>query len=308
MSINFIASLYMVSLQIPSPLDRILIHPGIDNGVELFMKRDDLIHPEISGNKWRKLKFNIEFALQQLATTLISAGGPWSNHLAALAAAGNYLNLKTVGIVRGTEPHSYSETLIYCRNKGMDLIFLSKPNFSNLPEYISQIQDSYPDSYFIPLGGDNELGTKGCMELASELSFMPDVVVMPVGTGTTLKGVAQSLPSVKIIGFSALKNANQHSTELNKFIEENKRIDIIFQPEFGGFAKTNQNLNDFIISFHQHNNIVLEPVYTGKMMFGLFKLLENDPALKNKSIISIHTGGLQGLKGYADLHRQLFTS
>lgn len=298
----------MAELLIPSPLQEMNVHPGLSVGIRLMMKRDDLIHPEISGNKWRKLKYNIEEAKKQQAKTLISAGGPWSNHLAALAAAGSYLGFKTVGIIRGVKPVNESETLTFCRNHGMELIFMAKPDFDNLPESISQILNNYPDAYFIPLGGDNVQGVKGCMELAGELPFTPDIIAVSVGTGTTLKGIATALPGVRILGFSALKDASQHTHDLLNWVEESPNVQLVYQPNLGGFAKTNKSLNDFIISFHEHTNILLEPVYTGKMMFGLYALIQSDTSLHNKTIVCIHTGGLQGLKGYPDLHKLLFTS
>lgn len=304
----FIASLHMSVLKIPSPLHEILTHPGLEHGIQLWMKRDDLIHPDISGNKWRKLKYNIEEARLQGAKTLISAGGPWSNHLAALAAAGSYFGFKTVGIIRGVKPVYESETLTFCRNHGMELVFLPKPLFDTLPESISQILERYPDSYFIPLGGDNEQGVRGCMELAGELSFTPDIITVSVGTGTTLKGIAKALPNVRVIGFSALRDSSQHTPDFLNWVQNHSNVQLVFQPELGGFAKTSKELNNFIISFYKHTNIVLEPVYTGKMMFGLYNMLSSDASFNNKSIISIHTGGLQGLSGYPDLHKLLFTS
>jgi 1-aminocyclopropane-1-carboxylate deaminase len=298
----------MSLLQLPSPIQEIIHHPGKNQGIRLYIKRDDLIHPHISGNKWRKLKFNIQHAQNLGANTLISAGGPWSNHLAALAAAGKVFNLKTVGIIRGEAPPTRNSTLQFCQLQGMELHFISRTDFDGLPHSISHILKTYPFSFYIPLGGDNELGIQGCEEIAAEIHAKFDVVCLPVGTGTTLRGVAQSMPHQRVMGFSALKNQAQHSAELVTWLAHNPMVDLSHAYSGKGFAKSTPELEDFIYNFYQQNKIMLEPVYTGKMMYGVFNLIEHGFYNPGASILCLHTGGLQGLAGFPDLHKRLFTS
>src|SRR5688572_18165932 len=168
-------------LNLPSPLEELQHFPGKEKGIRIFMKRDDKIHPEISGNKWRKLKYNIENAKEKGASILVTAGGPWSNHLAATAAAGKKLGFKTKAYVRGVEPKEWSDTLNFCRSQGMELNFLSKSTFDS-QDLAVEMSD---DEYWIPLGGENDAGVKGCAELMNEITIGFDLITVPVGTGTT---------------------------------------------------------------------------------------------------------------------------
>jgi len=295
-------------LKLPTPLEEIEVHPGNNDGIKLFIKRDDLIHAEISGNKWRKLKHNIEKAVQEKATSLISAGGAWSNHLAALAAAGKLLRFETVGIIRGEEPPVWSDTLVYCKSQGMRLIFISRREFDKLPGSITQYMLEQQGGYYIPVGAENERGVKGCEEIITELDITPDYFCLPVGTGTTMKGVGRKLNSSKLVGFSALKESSQHSTEFLKWVEDNTNTQIKYEYSLGGFAKSSAQLENFIVDFFKNTKTMLEPVYTGKMMLGVFDMLEKKQFIPGSSIVCLHTGGLQGLKGYPDLHSRLFTS
>jgi 1-aminocyclopropane-1-carboxylate deaminase len=297
-----------LNLQIPSPIQLIHQHPGIDKGIQIYIKRDDLIHPEISGNKWRKLKYNIEQAKLRNADTLVTAGGAWSNHLAATAAAGKLLNLKTIGIIRGEEPPKWSATLLYCKSQGMEFIFKARREFDRLHDSISNDTLSTFNSFYIPMGGENEWGRLGCEEIMHEITIDFDVLCLPVGTGTTLQGVSNGCFNKNILGFSALNNPSQQSAELMEFVNDRSNVELYFDDYFGGFAKSAIELEDFIVSFYQQNKIILDPVYTGKMMFHLFEAIKKNQFKNGTTIACLHTGGLQGIAGYPDLHRRLFTS
>lgn len=291
-------------LNLPSPLEELRHHPGKERGIRIFIKRDDLIHSEISGNKWRKLKYNIQEAKEKGASILVSAGGPWSNHLAATAAAGRLLGLKTKAFIRGVEPKEWSETLLFCKSNEMELNFLSKNSFDTI-DFSVEIAD---DEYWIPLGGENSHGIKGCKEILEEISIDFDLVCVSVGTGTTMMGIGGGLEGQQIIGFSALKDTSQHSDELNKWLNSHGWSLLTHQYSGEGFAKSSVQLEDFIVDFYQQNKIILEPVYTGKMMMGVFDMINTRRVQNDTNIVCIHTGGLQGLKGFPDLHKRLFTS
>jgi 1-aminocyclopropane-1-carboxylate deaminase len=291
-------------LQLPSPLEQIHHHPGKERGIRIFMKRDDLIHPEISGNKWRKLKYNIENAKAKDVSVLVTAGGPWSNHLAATAAAGNKLGFKTKAFVRGVEPKEWNDTLSFCKSQGMELHFLSKSTFDSQDLAV----ETSDDEYWIPLGGENDAGVKGCSELILEIEIDYDLITIPIGTGTTMMGIGNMIPDKSLIGFSALGSPDYDSKRLNDWIQINNHVLVNYDYAFGGFARSISQLDDFIVQFYQQNKIMLEPVYTGKMMFGLFDLIQQGKIVDNTHIVCIHTGGLQGLKGFPDLHSRLFTS
>jgi len=287
--------------KIPSPLHEIKHHPGVQMGINLFMKRDDLIHADVGGNKWRKLKYNIEEAKKLNTQALVTAGGPWSNHLAATAAAGNLLGFKTKAFIRGVEPKTWSDTLQFCSNNGMGFIFLPRKEFDT-QDFSQQIQHT---EYYIPLGGENVLGVKGCSEIIDEIDIDFDIFCAPIGTGTTLKGIGNRIPDKKLIGFSAVK-PDQHNAEFNEWIRSASHVFLEYD-EFGGFARSNSILEDFIVEFQLNNKITLDPVYTGKMMFSLFSLIEKRRIKEDSVVIALHTGGLQGIKGFPDLHSRLFT-
>jgi len=298
----------MSIFQIPSPLHEIHYHPGKEENIRIFIKRDDLIHQDISGNKWRKLKYNIEIAIEQKFEAIVSWGGAWSNHLAALAAAGEMFNIKTIGIIRGEEPKVWSHTLIYCKQKGMELHFISRSNFEELPHSANPILAKHKNTFIIPVGGEGDLGVHGCSEILNEIDIPYQLVCTPVGTGTTLKGLAGSNKNVEFIGFSALKESSQHSFEFNRWLDFQHHVELTHEYSMGGFAKSNKILEDFIVDFYQQNKIMLEPVYTGKMMYGVFDKVKKQQIKPHTNIVCIHTGGLQGLTGFPDLHKRLFTS
>jgi len=283
--------------QLPSRLDCISNELTEQHHIRLFLKRDDLIHPEISGNKWRKLKYNIAEAQRQQKDTLLTFGGAYSNHITATAAAGKYLGFKTIGIIRGEEYIPLNPSLQFAKDCGMELIYLHRELYKNKkidslllePYYSSLISRAY----IIPEGGANELALKGCAEIVDELQEMDfDYICCACGTGTTLAGIASALkPSQKTIGFAVLKHdtlredIHQLAPELNADIS-------IFYAHYGGYAKTTPELLQFIRDFQQQHAIPLDYVYTGKMMFSLFDWIAKDYFPPGATIIAVHTGGV----------------
>ncbi len=279
-------------------------HPLLEEkDIQLFIKREDLLHPIISGNKWRKLKYTLQHAFETKHDHLISMGGPWSNHLHALAWVGKELGLRTTGIIRGESPDKKSSTLIDIESWGMQLEFISRIEFRKLREfheYNSEPADHY-NGYWIPEGGANKLALRGIAEMVNEIELPFDTIVLACGTGTTLAGVVSALPAdKKVIGFAALKGASFLQDDVSQLLNDNdqKNWSINLDYHFGGFAKTSQELFSFIEDFETHTGIPLEPVYTGKMMYGLFDLIRQGMFESGQKIIAIHTGGLQGKSGF----------
>ena len=270
----------------------------------LFVKREDLLHPFISGNKYRKLKYNLIEAKKQNKNTLLTFGGAYSNHITAVAAAGNEFNFKTIGVIRGEElarSKFLNPTLQFAKQQGMDLHFITRREYKNktTSTFINDLKKKIGDFYLIPEGGTNALAIKGCEEILSQTDKKFDYVCTAVGTGGTIAGLVKSSnKNQTIIGFSALKGIFQtseiakHTAKKNYFITDKYCL--------GGYAKINEELINFINEFKQKTGIPLDPVYTGKMMFGIFDMLKNNYFPENSRILAIHTGGLQGRQGMND--------
>ena len=270
--------------------------------VELWMKRDDLLHPIISGNKWRKLKYSLDHALSSQADTIISMGGAYSNHLHALAYAGKALGLKTTGLIRGEQPEKLTPTLRDMQSWGMKLLFVSRYEYRLLRQYKSyhDLPDLKPYQYWLPEGGAQVLALKGVAELINEIDVLYDILCVPCGTGATLAGIIDAVPDpVSVIGFAALKNAEFLQTDVESLLPRPCNNWQIKQDyHFGGFAKTNAELMTFIADFEFKTGIPLEPVYTGKMMYALYDLIAKQTFKPGQRIIAVHTGGLQGKRGF----------
>ena len=275
-------------------------HPILlEKDIHFHIKRDDLLHPIISGNKWRKLKYTLLHALTKGHEHLISMGGAYSNHLHALAYVGHKLNLKTTGLIRGEEPAVDNQTLADLKSWGMNLEFVSRSAFRELRNY--RASDAAPakqyNGYWIPEGGSSQEALRGVSEILKEINMDFDTLTLACGTGTTLAGIAKSLPATKrVLGFSALKGGGFLEKDIKKLLRTKgmPNWSINFDYHFGGFAKTNEELLSFIETFQTETNIPLEPLYNGKMLFGILDLIKNDRFKKGHTIIAIHTGGLQG--------------
>lgn len=270
--------------------------------IELWMKRDDLQHRVISGNKWRKLKYSLDYALSTDADTIISMGGTYSNHLHALAYAAKILGLKTIGFIRGEQPVKLTPTLSDIKKWGMELKFVSRSDYRLLRQYkgCNDLPGLKPKQYWLPEGGAQTLALKGVAELVKEIDVAYDILCTPCGTGATLAGIIDAAPEqVLIMGFAALKNADFLQTDVEALLPRpftNWQINTDYH--FGGFAKTDDKLMAFITDFEFKTGILLEPVYTGKMMYALYDLIAKRAFKPGQRIIAVHTGGLQGKRGF----------
>jgi len=268
--------------------------------VDLYIKREDLIHNEVSGNKLRKLNFNLQQAKAVNASEIITFGGAFSNHVRATAAAGNIIGIKTVGIIRGDElaEKTRNSTLRFAERNEMLLFFVTRSAYQ-LKEKSKEIQDiisQFKNPFIVPEGGTNALAIKGCEDILNDKTEKFDYVCCPVGTGGTISGIINaSHSSQQIIGFSALKGTFLKE-DISRFAKKNN-WSLNTDYHFGGYAKINEDLINFINEFKRIHDIPLEPIYTGKMLFGIYDLIKKGYFRPNSKILAIHTGGLQGIEG-----------
>lgn len=270
----------------------------VAGSVQLIVKRLDLIHPQISGNKFFKLKYNLIEARQLGLKQILTFGGAYSNHIAATAYAAQLFGFKSIGIIRGEElAHKpLNPTLTTAQQLGMQLVFVSREKYrqKNNHYWIDELTQHYPNIYIIPEGGTNELAIQGCQEILTikDLNHY-DVICCAVGTGGTMTGLINaSSPQQEILGFSALKGdfLQQDISQLT----HKKNWQILDDYCFGGYAKTNDELLSFINNFEQQYRIPLEQIYTGKMFYGVFDLISKGYFKENSKILILHSGGLQG--------------
>lgn len=290
----------------PSPLQKIEDALLSEKEIELYIKRDDLIHAEIQGNKWRKLKYNLFEARLNNIHTLLTFGGPFSNHIYATAAAAKLFHFKGIGIIRGEEPQVLSPTLKFAELQGMELYYMDRESYRQKddPTNLESLRAQIGNFYMIPEGGTNALAVEGAAEIIEEIDIPFDYLSTPCGTGGTLAGLVSGLKGDKqVIGFSSLKGDDTLSSKVNDLVSyvtgfAYPNFSINFDYHFGGYAKVKPELIDFIKDFKLKHQIQLEPVYTGKMFYGLFDMINNDRFAKGSRIVALHTGGLQGLSGY----------
>lgn len=267
----------------------------------LFIKREDLIHPLISGNKYRKLKYNLQEAQILKKNTLITFGGAFSNHILAVAALGFENNLKTVGIIRGEELSSKiyeNPTLKKASQLGMQFEFVSREMFRNksAADFLFSWNEKYENAYVIPEGGTNELAVKGCEEVLLDSDSIFDYICCCVGTGGTISGIINSSkPNQKILGFPALKG-DFISKDISNFAKQSN-WELQTDYHFGGYGKISDELIRFLNDFYAETAIPLDPIYTGKMVFGIVDLYQKNFFSKKDKVLIIHTGGLQGIAG-----------
>ena len=268
--------------------------------VRLLVKREDMNHPVISGNKWWKLKHNLAEARKRESHTLLTFGGSYSNHLLATAEAAAILGLKSIGIVRG-EPHSpLNSMLAYAQSRGMKLHHLTREAYreKTQPWLIEQLREQLGDFFLIPEGGTNALAVHGTREFGEELvrevSF--DYVCLPVGTGGTMAGIVQALrKDQRAIGISVLKNGNFLREEVSRWLSLESNWSIETRFDFGGFAKTTPELLDFIERERREHNLPLDPVYTAKALYGVYAMIRDNEIRPSSTVLVIHTGGLWGI-------------
>jgi 1-aminocyclopropane-1-carboxylate deaminase len=279
-----------------------------NTNVSLYIKREDLLHPYVSGNKFRKLKYNLVQANSENKKTLLTFGGAFSNHILAVAAAGKEHGFKTIGIIRGEELKdkiAENPTLKKAQDLGMVFEFVDREIFreKNSPKFIQQLAEKFEDFYLIPEGGTNELAVKGCEEILTTTDEKFDYICCAVGTGGTISGLINcSKNSQQVLGFPALKGDFLRE-DICKFVSKSN-WDLITDYHFGGYAKVSEELILFINDFYQKYKVPLDPIYTGKMLFGVMDLINKNYFPENSKILVIHTGGLQGITGMNNLLKQ----
>lgn len=279
--------------------------PVQKNGITVAIRREDLIHPFVSGNKFRKLKYNLLQAKNENHKTLLTFGGAFSNHIASVAFAGKENDFKTIGIIRGDELRDKIEenpTLKFAQENGMQFDFVSRSDYSDKEnrKFLEKLKQKFGNFYLIPEGGTNDLAVKGCEEILTAEDSQFDYICCAVGTGGTISGLINSaLPHQKVLGFPALKG-DFLQKEICKFAKTDN-WQLIADYHFGGYGKVNLELINFINNFNQSNKIPLDPVYTSKMVFGIFDLIDKNYFPTNSKILMIHTGGLQGIQGMNQL-------
>jgi 1-aminocyclopropane-1-carboxylate deaminase len=279
-----------------------------NSNVTLYIKREDLIHPYVSGNKFRKLKYNLLQVIQEKKKTILTFGGAFSNHILAVAAAGKENGFRTIGIIRGeelAEKIAENHTLQKAQELGMVIEFVSRETYrdKNSEEFIINLKEKFGDFYLLPEGGTNDLAIKGCEEVLTERDADFDYICCAVGTGGTIAGIINcSKPSQQVLGFPALKG-DFLKEDICKFAKNNN-WELITNYHFGGYGKVTEELIFFINEFYQQYEIPLDPIYTGKMVFGVLDLIEKKWFPDNSKILLIHSGGLQGIAGMNHLLKQ----
>jgi 1-aminocyclopropane-1-carboxylate deaminase len=274
----------------------------------LYIKREDLLHPDISGNKFRKLKYNLAQAKKENKPALLTFGGAFSNHILAVAATGAANGFRTIGIIRGEELQDEIDenpTLRKAQDFGMVFEFVCRESYreKSSEDFIAKLEAKWGDFYLLPEGGTNDLAIKGCEEILTTSDENFDYVCCAVGTGGTISGLINcSKSSQQVLGFPALKGDFLRE-DICKFVQ-NPNWELVTDYHFGGYAKVTEELVQFINDFYQKYQIRLDPVYTGKMVYGVLDLIEKEWFPKGSKILMIHTGGLQGIEGMNRLLKQ----
>ncbi|KAA9331697.1 1-aminocyclopropane-1-carboxylate deaminase/D-cysteine desulfhydrase [Hymenobacter busanensis] len=280
-------------------------------GVRLRVLRDDLHHPELPGNKWRKLKYNLLAAREQGHAALLTFGGAYSNHLAAVATAGRLYGFRTIGIVRGDELEPHNPTLTACAAQGMQLHFVSREDYRRRHDaaWLADVLQRLGPAYVLPEGGTNALAVRGCAEIVSELEAAHepfDALTVACGTGGTLAGlVLGSQGHQQVVGVSALKGSGGSlRAEVERWVQQTAgrtfgNWELRTEFHFGGYARYSVPLLAFIEQFYQRHGVLLDPVYTGKLLYGTLALVEAGHFPRGSTVVAVHTGGLQGWAGFA---------
>ncbi|MCF6349797.1 MAG: pyridoxal-phosphate dependent enzyme [Flavobacteriaceae bacterium] len=276
------------------------------NKISVYIKREDLLHKHISGNKFRKLKYNIRSARIQNNKTLLTFGGAFSNHITATAYTGKIFGFNTIGVIRGEELGKNLEntlnnnpSLKFAFNCGMQFKFITRDDYKKKTDtnFINNLRKTLDNFYLIPEGGTNSLAIKGCQEILTKKDKKFDYICVAVGTGGTVSGLIKTAnKNQKVLGFSALKG-DFLNNNISNMVEEKANWELITNYHFGGFAKINNQLITFMNTFKKELGIALDPIYTAKLFFGIDDLIEKSYFKENTKILAIHTGGLQGIEG-----------
>ena len=287
-----------------TPLEQLFLPELEGLGVNLWLKREDLVHDKVSGNKFRKLKYNVLRACDEGKSRLLSFGGAYSNHIYSLAALGDLLNVETIGIIRGDELSADNSTLSFARQCGMELQFVSREQYRNKysPDFLESLSAQYGDYYLVPEGGSNELAVLGCAELSSDISSQlnPDYLCVACGTGGALAGLVSGASAGTVVyGFPVLKGAQFLESEIGRLLPKDNPVEwgLVHDFHFGGYAKMNKKLVAFMNAFTRHTSVQLDPIYTSKMLYGVVEMIRTGRIPKDSNVVAVHSGGLQGLEG-----------
>lgn len=318
---------FRVHFDVPiSPLESIAEHPGKEAGVTLFVKRDDLLHPDIQGNKWRKLAPVLKKIKESHPGGIITFGGPFSNHLHAVAMAGRVFNIRTFGIVRGKHANPDNPTLRAARRNGMLLFPVSKQEYDACKNRGEELfGKEFPRYYILPEGGATHMAVESCSaiawEIITQLSLLPPAIrlpqplyiCVPAGSGCTAAGIVDGfdLKKGQVLVFPVVNKGFDTQTILRlldetrlrsqaEIAELERRFSIVRDYEFGGFAKKHPPVLGFVDSFREQTGILLDPIYTAKMMYGIYDMLSKGDFLPGSTVVAVHTGGLQGWEGFKE--------
>lgn len=289
-----------------SPLTKLPFKHAHYPNIELWIKRDDLLHPLISGNKWRKLKHQIYHTFTNDYEGILSFGGCYSNHIHALANAGHLFEFATHGIIRGESQNANNATLSLAKELGMKLTFVNRQEYKQREQqnYLLELQEQFPRHFISPEGGSHPLALVGVSEMVNEIlkqvSFTPDYICCPVGSGGTLAGIARSISEKTIaLGISVLKSNHQLNSQVETLIDNDQKVNWNIEHNYhcGGYAKVSTELKHFCHLFEKNHHIPLEPIYTGKMFYAIHSMIDQGKFKDGTKIVLVHTGGLQGLAG-----------
>ena len=297
----------MFSTFFPPLIQQINSDIGNSTGVELYVLRLDIMHSQINGNKWFKLKYNLVEAKERNLSTILTFGGAYSNHIYATAAAGNLFGFRTIGVIRGEENIPLNPTLQFAVAQGMELVYIDRQTYKkrHTEELQNQLKQRFGEVFIIPEGGCNLNGMRGCIEILQTVKGF-NTICLACGTGTTLAGMTLSLsPEQKVIGFPILKGGDFLKEDINNLLTSylNSGLpasvnsptswQLVSDYHFGGYAKVNNELKLFCQDFQAQHDIPLDYIYTGKMFYGVMDLIAKG-FFKSESLLLIHTGGLQG--------------
>lgn len=292
------SALFAASLRLPSPVELLADDRLRKAGVDIWLKRDDLIHADVPGNKWRKLKYNLAEAARDGESTLLTFGGAYSNHIRATAAAGRFCGFSTIGMVRGEERLPLNPSLSFAVDQGMLLRYMSRDDYrhKNDPAVIAALREEFGQFYLLPEGGSNGLAVRGCAEIPGEVAVDFDTICCACGTGATLAGIAAGLDERQdAVGFSVLKGAGFLDRDVAEMQQAafgkrfaNWRIEHDFH--FGGFARRNRELDDFIGDFAVRHGLALDWVYVAKMLFGIYALVQQGAFRRGSRVVAVITG------------------
>jgi 1-aminocyclopropane-1-carboxylate deaminase len=297
---------------IPDQFLQPILHPvATSHGVRLLLWRDDLLNPDLPGNKARKLKYNLQAARAQGHTRLLTFGGAYSNHLAAVAAAGRLHGFETIGLVRGEEHTPLNPTLTHCVADGMQLHYLDRTTYRRRtePAFLAEIQQQFGPAYLLPEGGTNDLALHGVAELIGELRQHTDfdVIAVAAGTGGTLAGLALGLAEAnypaRALGVAALKGAGFLQADVDALTQSTTgqplaNYELHLDYHFGGYAKLPPELRAFLQKFEIDFGVLLDPIYTSKLLFGVLDLIGRGHFAPGSTVVAVHTGGLQAWAGF----------